>query len=318
MKDYKILFTGSVCSGKSTAIRSLSDIETLDTDARASDVTVRRKKNTTIAMDYGVLELNQNARVHLYGTPGQERFQFMWEMLAKEFAHDAIGMVMLVDNTRKDPFRDIRFYLEAFGDYIKKRRLIIAVTHADVEAAPSIDDYYAFIKEFGLFPTVMFVDARDPRAVLGVVEELISAVEQSIEWDKVCDRILDSNGFTLDFYKPIYEESLLDAAMNKRGISGAMHIGSDQEEFCSNIDESKHKAILTSISKLAAAVSEKADFMGKVSNVVVAGPQVTTLSMFSDQDQALCLCSDHEMSLPVLKQQASDLLQWSQENEHLA
>ncbi|PIE23373.1 MAG: hypothetical protein CSA60_04500 [Neptuniibacter caesariensis] len=317
MKDYKILFTGSVCSGKSTAIRSLSDIDTLDTDAQASDVTVRRKKNTTIAMDYGVLELNNEARVHLYGTPGQERFRFMWDMLANEFAHDAIGMVILIDNTRKDTFRDIRFYLESFRQYLKKRRLVIAVTHTDVEPSPSVQEYYSFAQEIGLLTTVIAVDARDPRAVLSIVEELIAPVEHAVDWEQICERILDNNGFTLDFYKPIYEESLLDAAMNKRGITGAMHLGSDQEVLRSNIEAKSSNVILQNISKLAALVTRKADFMGTVNNVVLAGPKVQTLSIFTDQDQALCLCSDNGISLPVLKQQASDLLQWSQENEHL-
>lgn len=318
MQNYKILFTGSVCSGKTTAIRSLSDIETLDTDAQASDVTVRRKKNTTIAMDYGVLELNEQSRVHLYGTPGQERFRFMWDMLANEFAHDALGMILLVDNTRKDPFRDIRFYAKEFRDYIQKRRLIIAVTHADVEPNPTQNDYHECLKQMGLMATVVFLDARDPRAVLGLVEELISAVERSVDWGEVCDRLLGNNGFSLDFYKPVYEETLLDAAMNKRGILGVMHLDEQQEILCSNIDNDASKGALKSANKLAKALGEKAAFMGEVSNIVIAGPKVETLSMFTDQDQALCLCSDNDISLPVLRQQAGDLLQWSKENDYLA
>lgn len=318
MKDYKILFTGSVCSGKTTAIRSLSDIETLDTDARASDVTVRRKKNTTIAMDYGVLELNDQSRVHLYGTPGQERFRFMWEMLASEFAHDAIGMVLMVDNTRKDPFRDIRFYAKEFSDYLSKRRLIIAVTHADVEPNPDYHEYLNALRGLGIMTTVMFVDARDPRAVLGIVEELISAVENGVDWDSVCDRLLDSNGYTLDFYKPLYEETLLDAAMNKRGVLGAMHLGAEQEILCSNIDDKQTKTLMRNIDRLSGAISEKASFLGTVNNVVLAGPAVDTLSVFNDKHQSLCLSSDRDISLPVLKQQASDLLQWSIENDYLA
>ncbi|MDO6593168.1 ATP/GTP-binding protein [Neptuniibacter sp. 1_MG-2023] len=318
MKDYKILFTGSVCSGKTTAIRSVSDIETLDTDAQASDVTVRRKKNTTIVMDYGVLDLNAETRVHLYGTPGQERFRFMWDMLTSEFAHDAIGMVLLVDNTRKDPFRDIRFYAKAFGDYLRKRRLIIAVTHSDVESNPDYNRYLSELKDLGVMSTVMFVDARDPRAILGVIEELISAVERDIDWDQVRDRLLDTNGFSLDFYKPLYEETLLDAAMNKRGVLGAMHIGEGQDVLCSNIDDASIKSLLLNINRLTDAISEKASFLGAVNNVVIAGPKVDTLSVFNDQNQSLCLKSDKDISLPVLKQQAGDLLQWSIDNDYLA
>ena len=290
MKDYKILFTGSVCSGKTTAIRSLSDIETLDTDAQASDVTVRRKKNTTIAMDYGVLDLTKDARVHLYGTPGQERFRFMWEMLACEFAHDAIGMVLMVDNTRKDPFRDIRFYAKEFSDYLQKRRLIIAVTHADVEANPDYQGYLKALKDLGIMTTVMFIDARDPRAVLGIVEELISAVERDINWDLVCERLLDNNGFSLDFYKPLYEETLLDAAMNKRGVLGAIHLGDQQEVLCSNIDDKATKSLMCNLDRLSSAISDKASFLGAVNNIVIAGAKCRIRCLFLMIKISHCVC----------------------------
>ena len=154
--------------------------------------------------------------------------------------------------------------------------------------------------------------------MLGLVEELISAVERSVDWGEVCDRLLGNNGFSLDFYKPVYEETLLDAAMNKRGILGVMHLDEKQEILCSNIDDIASKGALKSANKLAKALGEKAPFMGEVSNIVLAGPKVETLSMFTDQDQALCLCSDNDVSLPVLRQQAGDLLQWSKENDYLA
>ncbi|MCK5814246.1 MAG: ATP/GTP-binding protein, partial [Cocleimonas sp.] len=79
----KIIFTGPVGSGKTTAIVSISDIAPVTTDQSASDMTQKRKRNTTVAMDYGVINVSENERVHLYGTPGQERFDFMWNILTK-------------------------------------------------------------------------------------------------------------------------------------------------------------------------------------------------------------------------------------------
>ncbi len=74
MSNYKIIFTGPVGAGKTTAISSLSDIPVLGTDEMASDMTVHRKQTTTVAMDYGLMKLDAGERIHLYGTPGQERF----------------------------------------------------------------------------------------------------------------------------------------------------------------------------------------------------------------------------------------------------
>ena len=77
MKENKIIFTGPVGVGKTTAISALSDEPPVQTDASASDITLVRKGYTTVAMDYGVIHLDEETKVHLYGTPGQERFNFM-------------------------------------------------------------------------------------------------------------------------------------------------------------------------------------------------------------------------------------------------
>lgn len=83
MHNHKIIFTGPVGAGKTTAITSISDVPTLRTDEIASDMTKNRKSETTVAMDYGILNLGNGERVHLYGTPGQERFNFMWDILTE-------------------------------------------------------------------------------------------------------------------------------------------------------------------------------------------------------------------------------------------
>ncbi len=83
MAQHKIIFAGPVGAGKTTAIKSLSDIPVMTTDEDATDMTTNRKPQTTVAMDYGLLKLEGGERVHLYGTPGQERFDFMWDILTE-------------------------------------------------------------------------------------------------------------------------------------------------------------------------------------------------------------------------------------------
>ena len=86
----KIIFSGTVGAGKSTAIAALSDIPPVATEAVATDETSQLKKTTTVAMDYGVLNLPDGEKVMLYGTPGQERFSFMWDILSEggiDFQH---------------------------------------------------------------------------------------------------------------------------------------------------------------------------------------------------------------------------------------
>lgn len=320
MTDYKVLFTGSVCSGKTTAIRSLSDIETVDTDARVSDSAIRRKRKTTIAMDYGVLDLSDDARLHLYGTPGQERFKFMWEVMMSDLVHDAEGLVLLVDNTRNDPFKDIRFYVEEFRDFIVRRRLIIAVTHSDEQAEPDHDYYMQELKAMGLFTTVIFIDARDPSSVLKIVKELVGHREKEIAWSELEERLVVNSSMpqvteeehassSADMSENV---TLLDAAMNTRGITGAIHLGADRKVLSSNVSSKQNKELLRSMINLVTALETKASFLGHIDDLVLYGPQQETLSVFVEKEQALGLCSDKELSINVVKQQAMDLLQWSQ------
>ena len=77
---YKIVFAGPVGAGKTTAIKSLSDIEVVSTDASATDDVKLMKATTTVAMDYGLMRLDNGYQVRLYGTPGQKRFDFMWDI----------------------------------------------------------------------------------------------------------------------------------------------------------------------------------------------------------------------------------------------
>ena len=72
-----------------------------------------RKGHTTVAMDYGVIRLDEDTKVHLYGTPGQERFNFMWEILSK----GSMGLILLLDNTRANPLKDLTFFLDASKGY---------------------------------------------------------------------------------------------------------------------------------------------------------------------------------------------------------
>ena len=94
---YMILFAGPVGAGKTTAIASVSDTEVVQTDAKATDEVAERKDQTTVAMDYGTLEVDTGLTIQLIGTPGQERFDFMWDIRPME----PWGLWLLIDNARR-------------------------------------------------------------------------------------------------------------------------------------------------------------------------------------------------------------------------
>ena len=176
MSQYKIIFTGPVGAGKTTAINAISDIPTIKTDAAASDMTKSRKSATTVAMDYGVMNLDGGEKIHLYGTPGQERFDFMWDILTM----GGIGLILLLDNTRSDPFQDMKFFLEAFGKFINETGVAIGVTQMDLSSWPTIADYAAKLLEFGLKPPVFEVDAREKNDVSLLVQALMYSLDPGL------------------------------------------------------------------------------------------------------------------------------------------
>jgi len=177
MSQYKIIFTGPVGAGKTTAIDSISDVPPVKTDAAASDMTKNRKAATTVAMDYGIMNLDDGEKIHLYGTPGQERFNFMWDILTV----GGIGLVLLLDNTRADPFKDMQFFLDSFGKFISETSVAIGITQMDLSSKPSINDYHKYLQDSDLKPAIFAVDARVKNDVSLLVQALLFSLDPGLE-----------------------------------------------------------------------------------------------------------------------------------------
>jgi uncharacterized protein len=177
MADYKIIITGPVGAGKTTAISVLSDIPPIITDEAASDMTLNRKQRTTVAMDYGLMQVGDAERVHLYGTPGQERFSFMWEILTE----GGLGLVLLIDNSRKEPFRDLQFFLDAFKNFIHSTAVTIGITRMDEKPSPAIADYHQHISSLG-WPKlpILEVDAREKEDMSLLVQSLLYSLDPTL------------------------------------------------------------------------------------------------------------------------------------------
>lgn len=168
----KILFAGPVGAGKTTAIASVSDTEVVHTDANATDEVVERKASTTVAMDYGTLRIDDELTIQLIGTPGQQRFDFMWDILSM----GAIGVVILIDNARPEPLSDLDIYLGAF-----KRLLdqdggagVVGVTRYDLSINPPLAAYDRQIQAMGYRLPVFEIDARQRNDVKTALMALAS------------------------------------------------------------------------------------------------------------------------------------------------
>ena len=179
MVESKIIFTGPVGVGKTTAIAAISDEPPIQTDATASDMTLDRKGHTTVAMDYGSVTLDEETKVHLYGTPGQTRFDFMWEILGK----GSKGIVILLDHTRPNALQELKFYLDSFKAHINSVPVVVGVNKFDAQPnnGLTIDDYSKAITDAG-YPAdieVIPVDVRVEEDVRLLIMTLLFAMPRA-------------------------------------------------------------------------------------------------------------------------------------------
>src|SRR5438132_7284014 len=131
-----MVITGAVNSGKSQFIRTISEIEVVSTERKASDEETRRlKKETTVAMDFGRISVADDIVLHLFGTLGQKRFDFMWEILSEGM----LGLVILVDSTRPETFRETNRIIDFFVSY-RDTPYVVAANKQDKPNAWSPDE----------------------------------------------------------------------------------------------------------------------------------------------------------------------------------
>lgn len=130
MEILQIAIAGTVGVGKTSFVRAISEIEVVDTEKQATDETALLKPTTTVAFDFGRLTLDSGQILHLYGTPGQFRFDFMWDILIQK-VH---ACIFLVNAHRPQDFRSSRRIL----NFLKLKAqipMIIGLTHTDGEGA---------------------------------------------------------------------------------------------------------------------------------------------------------------------------------------
>ncbi|BAP55589.1 GTP-binding protein [Thioploca ingrica] len=175
MSEIKLVFTGSVGAGKTTAIATISEIPVINTDVRTTDIIKlsHRKEKTTVAMDYGELTLDDGQKLRLYGTPGQHRFDYMWKILIK----GALGLIILIDNAGSDPIGDLARYIDYFREFINETSAVIGITHLDVAGEPHLQLYYDYLYQQGIHLPIIQVDARSRQSVVMLIQALIAMLE---------------------------------------------------------------------------------------------------------------------------------------------
>jgi small GTP-binding protein len=164
-RTLKIVVTGPFSAGKTEFIKAVSDIEVITTERKLTRDAVPGKEETTVALDYGRTKLSDMI-VQLFGTPGQPRFDFMWEILAKEMD----GFVVMVDSADPETFGTAKKLIEMFRGF-ENVPYIIAANKQDLDDAISPQEMRSAL---GLEPKVKVAQcvATDPLVIKQILLEL--------------------------------------------------------------------------------------------------------------------------------------------------
>jgi len=160
-------------AGKTTAIASISDEPPVCTDVSCTGEEASLKQTTTVAMDYSYIQLDDGKRVHLYGTPGQERFNFMWNILTQ----GGIGLVLLINNDHQKPIEQMERYLDHFGDFINETGVVIGITRMGIADQASIEEYQQRLLQRGQIYPVFEIDGRREPDVKILVYALLAVLD---------------------------------------------------------------------------------------------------------------------------------------------
>ena len=188
LAELKIVVAGPMGAGKTTLVGALSDTEVVRTEAASSEA-MPGKDTTTVAMDYGRRCIQEGLEVAFYGTPGQDRFDFMWRILAR----NAFGVIMMVSADAADAEEELDRFLATYEELLGGVPTVIAVTRVDL--APEAFDRLS-ASAGACYPTipVLPIDPRQTDSAVLTVEALLAQVDS--EGSEVLDRLHQQDTMT--------------------------------------------------------------------------------------------------------------------------
>ena len=171
----KMVVTGPFSSGKTAFVQAISEIDVVSTERAISSEAERVKEQTTVAMDFGRITVGEDLILYLFGTPGQRRFDFMWEILSEGM----LGFVVLVDSAKPETFREAKSILETFRAYAPTP-YVVAANKQDLDDAWEVDDLRIALRleeKVKMLPCI----ASDKESVKKVLLELLYSILEEME-----------------------------------------------------------------------------------------------------------------------------------------
>ena len=171
----KVVVTGPFSAGKTQFIQTISEIGVVATEKNISRAEERIKSQTTVAMDFGRISIDDDLVLYLFGTPGQRRFDFMWDILSEGM----LGFVVLLDSVRTETFREAQDILRKFSSY-SSVPFVVAANKQDLDDAWTPEDLRIALKIPSNVKVIPCV-STDRDSVKKVLLELLSSVLELVD-----------------------------------------------------------------------------------------------------------------------------------------
>lgn len=184
--EWSVLFMGPVGSGKTTAIQTISDIEVVNTDEATTGHASNIKSHTTVAMDMGLTKVAGVDKLRLYGAPGHDRFNFMWDILLAQ----GQGVVLVMNHSAIDPLADLDHCLAEIDKRSSGLPLVLGVAHSDKNPERPLGIYEEHFRDkLGWapedIPPVLTMDARNKRQVRTALVAMAALLEMLERFPRV-------------------------------------------------------------------------------------------------------------------------------------
>ncbi len=170
-KQIKIVVAGPYAAGKTQFINTVSEIQTVKTEARTTKADEKEvKSHTTVAMDFGKITIDDEHVLYLFGTPGQSRFDFMWDILGKGM----LGLVVLVDSTDPSTFHEARKIINFFESRYPAP-FVVGCNKQDLEGAWDPEDIRTALdldEDVKVLPLVALDKESVKNVLLTLLEEI--------------------------------------------------------------------------------------------------------------------------------------------------
>jgi signal recognition particle receptor subunit beta len=177
-RPLKIVVTGPFAAGKTTLIETISEVAVVGTERDVTDHARSLKRRTTVAMDFGRITFTDDLALFLFGTPGQRRFEMMWEILSEGM----LGFITLVNARDRRSLDEAVHILATFRRYADVP-YVIGVTHVDVVDDPPdriLEDTRARLEVPDDVPVVA-CDVRRREDVKGLMLHILFGVLARLE-----------------------------------------------------------------------------------------------------------------------------------------